>query len=512
MSRTVALCLAGVLIAGLIGVGSAQGINRGGTLRVALGGDPPTLDPHLSGAAIDREVYQNLYDKLVDTDPALTVIPMLATAWTVSPDGLTMTLKLRTGVRFQDGTPFNADAVKVNFDRMLDPKFPPIRRSELGPIARVVTVDPATVQIVLERPYSPLLYVLTDRAGMMLSPAALQKEGLNFTQHPVGTGPFRFVEHVSGDHIALERNPDYWVKGLPYADGLIFRSIIDDGARVANLKSGDVDIVANVPLPQVPTLLKEAAQPGAGFRLLEKGAFEWDAIPLNTTKPPFDNKLFRQAFNASVDRTVLASSVLQGAAYPGRSFFPNGTPAYDPSIAVPPRNVALAKQKLAEAGHPEGFSFTLLIGGNQQYQALAQAMQAMAADANIKVTIQIVEGGVLFDTMVHLQHQATLIIWSGRPDPDFDIYPFVTASGLGGFNFTGYTNPQVQALLDGARLLGDMTQRRRAYTEVARILDDDVPYMILYYPKEYKLVSTRVRGFQMVPDGMVRLRAVSLAP
>jgi len=511
--RMTAVILAGLLAVATAPAVGAQGAHRGGTLRVAISGDLVTLDPHLSGAAIDRQPYQNVYDKLVDTDANLTIVPMLATAWTVSPDGRTVTFKLRRDVVFHDRTPFNADAVKVNFDRMLDPKFPPIRKAEMRPVQRVVIVDPYTVQVVMDRPYRPLLYALTDRAGMMLSPAALAKDGMNFGLHPVGTGPFRFVERVPNDHTTFERNPDYWDKGLPYADRLVFVPITSDPARIANLKSGDVDIVANVPLPQVPELAKEAAQPGARFRLLERGAFQWNAMPLNVTRPPFDNKLLRQALSLSIDRRTLAAVVLRGAAYPARSFFPNGTPAYDPSIPIPERNVADAKAKLAEAGHAGGFAFTLLLpGAGQQDASVAQAIQSMAADAGIHVQIQILEGGAFLEIMQRLQHQATLSIWSGRPDPDFDVYPFVTQTGIGGLNLAGYVSDRATVLLDGARLLGDMAQRRRAYTEVSRIVADDMPYIFLYYPKEYKLISTRVRGFVPQPDGMVRLRSVWLAP
>jgi len=511
--RAMAMLLAGVLGAGLAATAGAQGVHRGGTVRVAIGSDIVTLDPHLSGAKVDRQPYQSIFDKLVDTDERLTVVPMLATSWTASPDGRVVTFKLRQGVKFHDGTAFNAEAVRVNFDRMLDPKFPPIRKAEMRPVQRVVVADPYTVQVVMERPYSPLLYALTDRAGMMLSPAALAKEGMNIAQHPVGTGPFRFVERVPNDHIIFERNPDYWAKDLPYADRVVFRPITSDPARIANLKSGDVDIVADVPLPQVPELTKEASQSGAPFRLLERGAFQWNAMPLNVTRPPFDNKLLRQALSLTIDRQALANSVLRGAAYPARSFFPNGTPAYDPSIPVPERNIGLAKEKLAQAGHAGGFTFTLLLAGSgQQDASVAQAIQSMAADAGIHAQIQILEGGAFLEMMQKLQHQATLSIWSGRPDPDFDVYPFVTQTGIGGLNLAGYVSDRATALLDGARLLSDMAQRRRAYTEVTRIVADDVPYVFLFYPKEYKLISAHVRGFVQVPDGMVRLRSVWLAP
>lgn len=512
MRRWNAVVLAGLVALGLAVGASAQGGRRGGTLRAALDFDPPTLDPHRSGTVVDRHVYQNLYDKLVDTDANLAIVPMLATSWAISPDGKTVTFKLRQGVRFHDGTPFNAEAVRYNFDRMLDPKFPSARRSEIRPIQAVVAVDPSTVQIGLERPYSPLLYVLTDRAGMILSPTAAQKDGLNFALHPVGTGPFRFVEKIPQDHVTLERTPGHWEAGLPYVDRIIFRTIVDDNARVANVKSGDVEIISRVPLPQVKPLTQEAAQAGARFQLLQHGAFRWDGITLNATKPPFDNKLLRQAFDATIDREAIANVVLQGAAYPAYSFFPTGTPAYDPTWKLPPRNIGLAKEKLQAAGQPNGFTFTLLTGAGQQDQAVAQAVQAMAADAGIQVRLQIIEGGELLDEMTHLRHQAALIFWSGRPDPDFDIYPFVTQSGIGALNFSGYTNQRVQILLDAARLLNDMPQRRRAYGEVTRIVADDVPYVLLYFPKEYKLLSTRVHGFTLVPDGMLRLRDVWLSP
>jgi peptide/nickel transport system substrate-binding protein len=504
--------LAGLAIITVLTAASAQGVKGGATLQVALDGDPPTMDPHLSGSAVDRQVYQNLYDKLVDIDENLAIVPMLATSWKISADGTAVTFKLREGVKFHDGTAFNAEAVKANFDRMRDPKFPSTRRSEIAPVTGVAAVDPLTVQITLERPYSPLLYVLTDRAGMMVSPAAAQKEGLNFALRPVGTGAFSFVEKIPQDHVTLQRNPDYWDKGLPRLERIVFRAMPDDNARIANLKSGDVDILNVVPLPQIKALTKEAAQPGARFRLLQRGAIAWTGVALNVTKPPFDNKLLRQALAATIDRDALANVVLQEAAYPAHSFFPNGTPAFDPAYKLPPRNLALAKERLQAAGHPGGFAFTYLTQGGQQRQAVAQALQAMAADAGIQMKIQVVDQGTIVEAISHLREEAALIEWSGRPDPDFDVYPFTTQSGIGSFNYTGYVNPQVQTLLDAARFLSDMSQRKRAYRDASKILADDVPYVMLYFPKEYKLLSTRVRGFVQVPDGMLRLRAVSVAP
>ena len=512
MRKLTAVAAAAALVAGLVAGLQAQSVHRGGALRVGLDADPPNLDPHRSTAAVDRQVFQSLFDKLVDTDETLQIVPDLATSWTVSADGRTVTLRLRQGVTFQDGTPFNAEAVRYNLDRMRDPKFPSARRLEISPIQQITVKDPATVVLTLARPYSPLLYVLTDRAGMMVSPAAAQREGLDFALHPIGTGPFAFVEKAPQDHVTLQRNPSYWGKGLPYLDRIVFRPVIDDNARVANLKSGDLDIVETVPLPQVKELAQASARPGAAFRLLQRGAFAWVAIRLNVTEPPFDNKLLREALDETIDREALAGVVLQGAAYPAYSFFPNGTPGYDPSWPIPARSVAKAREKEQAAGRPGGFEFTLLTTPGEQQLSVAQAVQSMAADAGIRIKIQAIEFGTLLDTLAHLRHQAGLLGWSGRPDPDGDIYSFLTQAGPDQPNNTGYVNPRVTSLLDASRLLGDMAQRRRAYREVLQIVADDMPYVWLYFPKEYKLVSVRVHGFVHVPDGMIRLAHAWLSP
>ena len=508
---------AGAAAAGVFGTSTlvpdawAQNAGRGGTLRAGLNADPPNLDPHRSSAAVDRQVFQSIFDKLVDTDSNLKIVPMLATSWSTSSDGTVYTLKLQQGVQFHDGTPFNAQAVVYNFNRMADPKFPSARRAEIGPITSVTATDPYTVQIKLDRPYSPLMYVLTDRAGMMLSPTAAQKAGLDFAQHPVGTGAFSFVERVPQDHITLARNASYWQKGLPHLDRVIYRPFADDNARVANLKSGDLDIIDTVPAPQIPQLAQQSKAQGTAFRLLEHGAFQYQGIWLNCVRPPFNNKALRQAFSAALDRYALANSVLQGAAYPAYSFFPNGTPAYNPAWKVPARDVALAKERLQAGGRPNGFECGFITTQGEVSTALAQAYQAMVGEVGIKLTIRVLEFGTLLDTFGKGDYDAGQVGWSGRPDPDFDIYPFVTKSGIPNFNYAGYVNDQVQTLLDAARVLQNMEQRVRAYDQVTKILADDMPYAWTYFPKEYKLVSTKVHGFVQVPDGMMRFQAVSLA-
>jgi len=499
---------------GMHGTGrvSAQAVRRGGTLRIGVDGDPPSMDPHRSAAFVDRQIYQSLYDKLVDTDEHLRIVPMLATSWSISADGKTATFKLRQGVKFHDQTPFNADAVAYNFHRMLfDPKFPSFRRSELLPVTKVVVVDAYTIQLVMTQPYSPLLYALTDRAGMMVSPTAAEQAGLDYGLHPVGTGPFLYAERVMQDHITLRRNLQYWQPGLPYLDAITYRVFIDDNARVANIKSGDIDMVSLVPLPQVKELTAEAARPGATYRLIERSPIAWASMALNVTQSPFNNPALRQAFAATIDQRALAGAVLQGAAYPAYALFPTGTPAYDRAWTLPARNIATAKAKLTEGAAPNGFGFTVTTPPNQTHLAVCQAIQSMAADAGVQMKIQVLEATALVQALVSLKTQAAFVDWSGRPDPDFDVYPFVTQSGIGSLNYAGYANPRVQELLDSARAEYDMGKRRAVYGQVTKILTADAPWVPLYFPKEFKLVSPKVQGFVDQPDGMMRFHGVWLA-
>jgi peptide/nickel transport system substrate-binding protein len=353
------------------------------------------------------------------------------------------------------------------------------------------------------------LFALTDRAGMMVSPTAAERAGLDYGLQPVGTGPFLYAERVLQDHITLRRNPHYWLSDRPYLDGITYRVFTDDNARVSNMKSGDVDIVSLVPLPQVKTLKQEAARPGSNFRLIERSPIAWTALALNVTKPPFTNAALRQAMLAAVDQRAIAGAVLQGAAYPAYSFFPNGTPAYDPSWTLPPRNVAAAKAKLQEGGGT--LSFTMVSPAGGQLLSVLQAVQSMVSDAAIQMKIQVIEGTEYVAQVVKLQPEATIVTWSGRPDPDFDIYPFVTQSGIGSLNYSGYANPKVQDLLDSARAEYDIAKRRSVYTQVTKILAQDAPYVPLYFPHEYKLVSPKLQGFVDQPDGMMRFREAWLS-
>lgn len=505
--RTVLALVLMIVLLGTVAV--AQSPRRGGILRAGLDADPPNMDPHQSIAAVDRQVFQNLYDKLVDVNQDLEIIPMLAMSWTITNNGRTYTFRLRPNVVFHDGTPFNAEAVRYNFERMRDPAFASPRRGEIALVERVTAVDPLTVQFDLEKPFSPFLSVLSDRAGMMVSPAAARRLGRDFAREPVGTGPYRFVEKRPQERIVLERFDRHWDRTAGNVDRIIYRPFPDEQARLANLLAGELDIINIPPATAVPELKTDSR-----VRMLERAGLAWQGVWLMVQGAPFNNRALRQALNATIDRRALVRVVFGETVTPANGPFPPGLLGHDagPNARIPERNLDLARAKLREAGQPAGFSFTLKIVPGRQEQQVGQIIQSMAGEAGIRVSLEIVEFGTLLSQISPPAHrfEAARLGWSGRPDPDGNIYSFFVTGG--GLNNSNYSNQRLDDLLDAARILTTTDLRRRAYAEILNILNEDMPYLFLWWPKDYKPMSPRLQGFSHVPDGMMRFRSVWLNP
>jgi len=464
-------------------------------LRIALNADPPKLDPHQSTALVDRQVFQSLFDKLVDFDKDLNVVPGLAEKWEVSADGKTYTFFLRKGVKFHDGTAFNAEAVKYNFDRMLDPNFASPRKSEISAVDKVTAVDESTIKIELKQPFAGLLATLADRAGMIVSPAAAKAAGVDFVNNPVGTGPFKFKDRLKGDSINLVRNEEYWQKDLPKAAGITYKTVTDENVKLVNLQSGQLDIIDTVPAAQVPQLKSDAR-----LKVVIGPSLQYQGLWLNTTKAPLNNKLVRQAIGAAIDREALIKVVFGEVAVPASSPFAPGTPANNKKQA-PARDLAKAKKLLSDAGQ-SNVSVALKISPSPINQQIAQVVQNMLGEAGIKVTIEQEEFGQLLDKLGKKNFDMAQVGWSGRPDPDGNIYAFIITGG--GNNYSGYSNTKVDALLNDARIPTDMSKRVQIYSEIMAILDDEVPYVYLWHPQDVKGLGPTVQGYVPVPDGMIR--------
>ncbi|MDP9438163.1 MAG: ABC transporter substrate-binding protein [Actinomycetota bacterium] len=471
------------------------------SLVVSIQAEPPTLDPSISSALVDRQVMASLYDKLVDIDESGEIVPVLAESFEASDDGMSYTFKLRDGIEFHDGTPFDAEAVKFNLDRYRQEDS--TRSTELGSVENVEVVDPRTVRVALNEPFSPFLAVLTDRAGMMVSPAAVEKSGEDYANNPVGTGPFKFVERVRGDHITVEKNPGYWQEGLPKVDEVVYRGIEDKNVQLQNLRSGQLDMIDQIPFNEVRTL-----EEGGDYKVINETGLGFQGFYLNLTRPPFDDPNLRRAVYEMADREAIVGAVLRevgGAA--GNSPFGPDSFAHGESDEAEPPNVKEARAALEEAGMPDGFEFTMKLPATPDGQQLGRVIQQTMEPAGIKVNLEQLEFGALLEDRQAGDFEALQLGWSGRIDPDQNIYDFVVTDA--GNNDSGYSNARVDELLNEARGMSDTGERKRLYDEAVSILHDEVPYVYLYHENNLYAMHPSVKGFEYHPDGILRLAGVS---
>ncbi|NLK00718.1 MAG: peptide ABC transporter substrate-binding protein [Clostridia bacterium] len=475
------------------GDGSPQ---YGGTLNVALSSDAPRLDPGLSSSVYDRYVFQSIFDKLADIDENGEVVPVLAKNWDVSDDGLTYTFHLQEGVKFHDGTDFNAEAVKFNFDRNTDPASP--RRGELAAVKEVTVVDEYTVEVVLSEPFAPFLSILTDRAGMMVSPTAVEELGEDFANSPVGTGPFKFESLMKGNNITLVKNEDYWQDGLPYLDSIVFKIITDTNVTATNLKSGQVDISDwRFPTKEIANFENDD-----NFVIVNEASQNYNGFYLNISKPPFDNKHARQALDVLMDREALVDLVKDGAATVAHSYFSPGCFAHGDSDIPPEPSVEKAKEILAEGGLEDGFTFTYKTAATPEQQQIAEMLQSMFKEAGITMNIEQIEFGTLLDQTIKGEFEAAALGWSGRPDPDQNIFDDVFTDGS--MNYSRFSHPEIDELVTAARKELDQDKRKALYDDAMEILVDELPYIFTYHENNVICHSKNVHGFTYISDGLIR--------
>jgi len=477
---------------------------KGGTLRVGFYIEAATMDPHLSGSKIDRQVYHNIYEPLVTLDTKLGIKPGLAESWT-QPDPKTLVFKLRRGVKFHDGTDFNAEAAKFNFERMkTEPKS--VRKGEVANIDTVEVVDSHTLKVNLKKPDAALLATLTDRAGMMVSPRVVQERGpeLGRNAKGAGTGPFEFVEWVRDSHLVIKRHDGYWNKqGGPYLDRVRYRPIPDDVVKLQSLQSGEIDVMDYVQPRDVA-----AVKADKNVVVVDVPSLADFAYQLNTTRPPFNTKALRQAVAYALDVEQIVKGVWLNVGVPANGPIPPTSWAYDKSIPPIKRDLARAKAKLAEGGQPNGFTFTLTTNNIPINVQEAEVMQAQLAEAGITTKVKLVDSATLISDGNARNFEMVSFQWSGRPDPDGNTYQFLRTTPGTSFNWSGISNPQVDALLDRTREISNQAERRKLYGELTKLLQDELPMIFIIHPIEPKAFSPRVQGYEPIPDGMMRFKDV----
>ncbi len=466
------------------------------TLTVGLVSDPVTLDPALMASFFEISVQYNLHEPLVHVTPDLKVEPGLASVET--PDPLTYRFKLKPNLTFHDGTAIDSAAVKANFDRMLDPATASPRRSELSPIDQVEVTGPLDFTIKLKTAYAPLLQVLSNRAGMMVSPTALKSLGPDFATKAVGAGPYKLVSWTKNAELVLERFPGYW-RGPAAIERIVFRPIADETVRLTNLRSGTVQLVDAVPAQAATTLARDAA-----LTMKQAAGLGFNAFSFNTTKAPFNDVRVRQAFTMAVDKQAVLRAVFFGAGSVAYGAIPPSMGwVHDPSFAPLKPSADAAKKLLADAGVTTPVAVTITVTNSPAQVRTAEVMQAQANQAGFKVEIKQIDATSLITVLRQKDFDLCMSPWSGRSDPDGNIYNYFTKAGPN--NFMGYQSDKVTDLLEKARSAASQDERAKLYREAEAQIATDAPMLFLTFPATLQ-ASTKALNWVQYPDGAFRLQ------
>jgi peptide/nickel transport system substrate-binding protein len=492
---------------------AAPPLKNGGTLTIGLESDPDALDPTLARTFVGRIVFLHMCEKLYDLNRKLEIVPQLATALPkLSPDKQTATITLRRGIKFNDGTDFDAAAVKKSLERHKTlPRS--TRASEISPVTSVTTRGKYTVVLHLSERYSPLTAQLADRAGMVMSPKALDDLGERFATNPICVGPFMYNERQAGDHITLTKSPYYYGRKKVHLSSIVFKIIVDPSARSQNLRSHDIDVENVIPSTELRAIVADKS-----LRVLKSTSIGYQGITLNIGNKNGVTKAYenvgtaiarsadlRQAFELALDRKVINRVVFGGTTQPDCFPWAPASPWYAATRGLPchlTAKVAAAKAAFARSGARAPVSVKLMLGTDPIQARLGQVIQAMVKPIGFDVELQPTE----FTTSLNRQdagnYETFAIGWSGRIDADGNFYQFVNSKGSQ--NTAGYVNGVVDRATNNARKAATLKARIASYRAAIKQVLKDLPLIYLWHPVNRFGVSQTVGGVQVYGDGLIR--------
>ncbi|WP_313081669.1 glutathione ABC transporter substrate-binding protein GsiB [Atlantibacter sp.] len=472
-------------------------------VTVAVASNFTTLDPYDANDTLSQQVAKSFYQGLFGLDKEMKVKNVLAESYTVSDDGLVYTVKLRQGVKFQDGTDFNAAAVKVNLDRASNPDNKLKRYNLYKNIASTEAVDPATVKITLKQPFSAFINILAHPATAMISPAALEKYGKEIGFHPVGTGPYALETWNQTDFVKVKKNASYWEQGLPKLDTITWRPVVDNNTRAAMLQTGEAQFAFPIPYEQAAVLQKND-----NLDLVTTPSIMQRYISMNVTQKPFDNPKVREAINYAINRDALVKVAFAGFATPATGVVPPAIAFAEPFKAWP-YDPAKARALLKEAGYPNGFETTLWSSHNHSTaQKVLQFTQQQLAQVGVKVKLTAmdagqraaeVEGKGQKESGVRMFYTG----WSASTgEADWALSPLFASQNWPPtlFNTAFYSNPQVDKDLTEALKTTDNAQKASLYKDAQQIIWKESPWVPLVVEKLVSAHSKSLSGFYMMPD------------
>ena len=484
----------------------------GGSLRYAYSQDFDTLDPAYQLLTPSRRVLYAIFNNLVQMMPDGTVGPELARSWDFSSDGRIVTFRLQNGVKFQDGTSLNAQAVKWNYDRFLDPSVGSPRGKELSPpLQRVETVDDQTVRFNLASAFRPLLATLTIRPGQIASPSAVQKlnsysdRAGNFGRQPIGSGPYKLKEWISGSHVTVVRNESYWEPGMPYLDSINFYVIPDANVIFAMLRTGEVELMEEL-RPSDYGIAK--ANPN--IRVVSQPGYRNKVMFVRTNVAPWDNKALRQAFAYALDRKTLVDVLYDGLAKVAYHPIASASGVWvDSTITMYDYDTTKARAKLAEAGYPNGISYVQPCSSEAFATLWCETVQVMLAKVGINMTIKPWTTASYYSDWAAGKFDApafsNLVV---RVDPHLLLQPYIHSNGPQ--NYGKYKNPDFDRLIDEASGIYDVAKAKELYHKALLTMLEDSPLVFSVTEEARFALRSNVRNFAPRPDGEPRVRELWL--
>ncbi|MGG1661930.1 glutathione ABC transporter substrate-binding protein [Brevibacillus sp. NRS-1366] len=485
---------------------AAEAPKEGGTLIVARKADANNLDPHfISNIPSANYIYGKVYESLVSRDKNAEYKPTLATDWK-QVDDLTWEFKLREGVTFHDGAPFNAEAVKKTFERVLDPKVASPRASSFSMIKEIKAVDDKTVQFILQYPFAPLLSILASSEGSILSPKAIAEHSDTLSKQPVGTGPFKFESWTPGQDMTLVKNDSYWGE-KPKVDKVLYKVVPEDTTRIAMVEAGEAHIGDQLPVTEV-----ERAQATPSMNLVRAEGLGVEYIGFNVQKKPFDDVRVRQAVAHAIEKEAIVKGVYNNVGTEAVSSLSSKVIGYNPNLKDYSYDVNEAKALLAAAGYANGFKTSIVTDDRKERMNVAEVIQSQLKGIGIDVEIKVMEYGAYLDFTDKGEHAMFIGGWGNATgDGDYNQYNVFHSSSKGSAgNLAFYNNPEVDKWIEEGRREKDATKRNEIYAKLQEIELKEVPVIPIRTIDHVSVTSKDVNGFWLSPVGYLMLDEVTV--
>ena len=464
-----------------------------------------TLDPYDANDTLSQAATKSFYQGLFGFDKDLKLVNVLAESYEVSKDGLVYTFKLKKNIKFHDGTTFDATAVKANFDRVTDPANKLKRYTLFNRVAKTEVVDPYTARVTLKEPFSPFINVLAHPSAVMISPTALKKYGKEIAFHPVGTGPFEFVEWKQTDYLKGKKFAGYWKTGYPKIDTITWKPVVDNNTRSAVMQTGEADFAFSIPFEQAAVL---KASPKVD--MIDSPSIIQRYLSFNTMVKPFNDPKVRQAINYAINKEALTKVAFAGHAVPAEGVVPPGVD-YAEKLGPWPYNPAKARELLKEAGYPNGFETTLWSAYNHTTaQKVIQFVQQQLQQVGIKAQVQALEAGQRVERVESVQKpedagvRMYYVGWSSSTgESDWALRPLLASESMPPklLNTAYYKNDQVDADIAGALRTTDRGEKAKLYKDAQERIWKDAPWAFLVTEKILYARSKRLTGAYVMPDG-----------